>query len=107
MNSRRRVNSTVIPLPCTFVDFRLKDKKMRALTLGSFILIACFSSGCNPNRQNNEITNGGISETKEQKLKFPGLTPEPYVIPIDEPTFIQVVTNSTQIARSLDGVLRL
>lgn len=72
---------------------------MRSPALFVLMLIACFSIGCNPNPnpQNNEIAKGEIPETREQKRRFPGLTPESYVIPIDEPTFIQVVTNSTRM----------
>jgi hypothetical protein len=78
----------------------LEDEKMRLSALCFFLLVACFAIGCNRNpipQNNNEISKGKVPETKEQKPNFPGLTPESYVIPIDEPTFIQVVTNSTQM----------
>jgi hypothetical protein len=73
---------------------------LRSSALVFLILIAYFSIGCNrnPNPQNNmELLKAEYPKTGGQKLLFPGLTPEPYRLPIDEPTFIRVVTNSTQM----------
>lgn len=72
---------------------------MRASTL-LFLLVISFTVGCNQNttpQNNNALSKVSEPEKKEQKPNFPGLTPVSYVIPIDEPTLIQIVTNSKQV----------
>lgn len=75
----------------------MRGKDTLLFILLTFFLICC-SPSRNDNPDNNNSKNSGetVQTIRNNKRTIPGLTPEPYYIGFDEPTFITVVTNSTQ-----------
>lgn len=73
---------------------------MRKTNLLLFTLLTFFLFGCDRDTAKRKNTDDNrtltADEIRKQKPTVPDLTPEPYYLGSDEPTFIRVVTNSTR-----------